>query len=289
VNESLWPTYQADLHLHFGKSFVSKRIKQMMRQYKPAKSYLVHPNPIERPDPFQSLTDVIKVESLSVLNALISKKLKANPSFKSLNPAIQKAFFKKQAWNELHIYNTLIEQISKTDADIHVGNSLAIRYINWTEAKLHNTEVFSNRGTSGIDGSLSTAVGASQLANKLTIALLGDVSFHYDRNALWNNYLKPNLRIIVMNNGGGGIFQILDGAKDLVELGEFMVTEQTKTAENSTKDASLTYIKARNFDELHSVLSDFFEPSESGKVLEIFTDTTENTAALQAYMALFKH
>jgi len=289
ANEDLWPTYQADFHLHFGKSFVSKRIKQMMRQYKPAKSYLVHPNPIDRPDPFQSLTDVIQATSLSVLNALISKNLKANPSFKTWNPAIQKAFFKKQTWNELHIYDTLIQQISKVDVDIHVGNSLAIRYINWTEAKLHNTEVFSNRGTSGIDGCLSTAVGASQSTDKLTIALLGDVSFQYDRNALWNNYLGPNLRIIVMNNGGGAIFQILDGAKDLAELGEFMVTKQSIRAENSAEDAGLIYHKAHNFKELDSILGDFLAPSDTGKVLEIFTDAAQNTDTLQAYMALFKH
>jgi 2-succinyl-5-enolpyruvyl-6-hydroxy-3-cyclohexene-1-carboxylate synthase len=92
-----------------------------------------------------------------------------------------------------------------------------------------------------------------------------------------------------MNNGGGGIFQVLDGAKDLVELGEFMVTEHTKTAEKSTLDAGLSYSKAENFDELNSVFRDFFKPSASGKVLEIFTDGSENTAALQAYMALFKH
>ncbi len=289
ANESLWPDLQADFHIHFGKSFVSKRIKQMMRRFKPAKSYLVHPNPIERPDPFQSLTDVIHADAFAVLEELVTLDFPSNPSFTTWNPTIQQAFFEKQAWNELCIYQTLIQHISKTDAEIHVGNSLAIRYINWTAAKLHGTEVFSNRGTSGIDGSLSTAVGASQSTEKLSIALLGDVSFQYDRNALWNNYLGSNLRIIVMNNAGGAIFQILEGAKDLAELSEFMVTKQKQTAENSAKDAGLTYLKAHNFNELDAVLSDFFAPSATGKVLEIFTDATENTAALQAYMALFKH
>lgn len=289
ANEGMWADLQADFHIHFGKSFVTKRIKQMMRRYKPAKSYLVHPNPIERPDPFQSLTDVIQVDALSVLNELVSLDISANPCFQTWNPDIQSAFFKEPVWNELHIYNSLIQQFSKTDAEIHVGNSLAIRYINWTAAKLHGTEVFSNRGTSGIDGSLSTAVGASQSTNKLTVALLGDVSFHYDRNALWNHYLGANLRIIVMNNAGGAIFQILDGAKDLGELGEFMVTKQSLMAENSANDAGLIYHKAQNFSELNSIMSDFFQPSTSGKVLEIFTDAKENTEALQAYMALFKH
>lgn len=289
ANEALWPNYQADFHLHFGKSFVSKRIKQMIRRFKPAKSYLVHPNPIERPDPFQSLTDVIKSDSLSVLEELVNHDIPANPSFTTWNSATQQSFFEKKAWNELHIYNAIIKQISNQDAEIHVGNSLAIRYVNWTAAKLHGMEVFSNRGTSGIDGSLSTAVGASQSTNKLTVALLGDVSFHYDRNALWNNYVGSNMRIIVMNNAGGAIFQILDGAKDLAELGEFMVTKQSQTAENSAKDAGLIYLKAQNFNELDSVLSDFFAPGSTGKVLEIFTDAAQNTEALQSYMSLFKH
>ena len=289
ANESLWPNLQADFHIHFGKSFVSKRIKQMMRRFKPAKSYLVHPNPIERPDPFQSLTDVIKSDSLTVLEELINHDIPANPSFNTWNSATQETFFEKKAWNELHIYNAIIQQISHQDAEIHVGNSLAIRYVNWTAAKLHGTEVFSNRGTSGIDGSLSTAVGASQSTKKLTVALLGDVSFHYDRNALWNNYVGANMRIIVMNNAGGAIFQILDGAKDLAELGEFMVTKQSHTAENSAIDAGLIYLKAQNFNELDSVLSDFFAPSSTGKVLEIFTDAAQNTEALQSYMSLFKH
>jgi len=292
ANESLWPNLKADFHVHFGKSFVSKRIKQFMRQQKPAFSYLVHPNPIGRPDPFMSLTDVIHADALEVLEELNRLQIPANQSFTNDLDGIkfkQFAYFKSPAWNELHIYNRLIQQIDASDAEIHVGNSLAIRYINWTESKLHHTEVFSNRGTSGIDGCLSTAVGASQSTDKLCISLLGDVSFQYDRNAFWNNYLGDNLRIIVMNNAGGAIFKVLDGAKDLPELDEFMVTQQPFTAENTAKDAGLSYLKATNWHELESCLAQFLSKSSRGTILEIMTDSTENTTALQHYMALFKH
>jgi 2-succinyl-5-enolpyruvyl-6-hydroxy-3-cyclohexene-1-carboxylate synthase len=68
-----------------------------------------------------------------------------------------------------------------------------------------------------------------------------------------------------------------------------MVTKQNNSAENTAKDAGLTYHKAQNFSELNSILPEFWAPGTTGKVLEIFTDSTENTAALQAYMALFKH
>jgi 2-succinyl-5-enolpyruvyl-6-hydroxy-3-cyclohexene-1-carboxylate synthase len=291
ANEQLWSNLKTDFHIHFGKSFVSKRIKQYMRQQKPHVSYLVHPNPIERPDPFQSLTDVIHAEALEVLQHLDQLELVPNNSFHEAFLSIkakQVDFFRDSSWNELSVYHAIIQQLNTLDADVHVGNSLAIRYVNWTEAKLNTPEVFSNRGTSGIDGCLSTAVGASQSTDKLSVAILGDVSFQYDRNALWNNYLGHNLRIIVMNNAGGAIFQMLDGAKDLAELGEFMVTKQTFRAENTSKDAGLLYQKAHNFEELSTILVDFFKPSTQGKVLEIFTDTNENTAKLQAYMQLFK-
>ena len=72
-------------------------------------------------------------------------------------------------------------------------------------------EIFSNRGISGIDGILSTAVGnALAQVDLLHILIIGDLAFFYDRNRLWLNHSFPkNLKIIVMNNAGGGIFTLL--------------------------------------------------------------------------------
>jgi len=162
---------------------------------------------------------------------------------------------------------------------------LAVRYINWTLAKFNKTEVFSNRGTSGIDGCLSTAVGAAQKTNKLCISLIGDVAIQYDRNALWNKYIPNNLRIIVFNNGGGGIFRNLEGAKDLPELDEFMETQQGFTAENTAKDANISYFSATKEKELD--LNAFFN-NKGAALLEIHTNSIENAAELKKYMALFK-
>jgi 2-succinyl-5-enolpyruvyl-6-hydroxy-3-cyclohexene-1-carboxylate synthase len=202
---------------------------------------------------------------------------------------VQEAFFTKESWSELCIYNRLIREIDSTEREVHVANSLAIRYINWTKEVFTKSEVFSNRGTSGIDGCLSTAIGASQKTNKLVISLLGDVAFQYDRNALWNSYVGPNVRIIIFNNAGGGIFSILDGAKDLPELGEFMVTKQTFRAKNTALDAEIDFYEASNWSALTGVLTHFFEPSSRAKMLEITTDLSENTQELQGYMKLFKH
>ena len=291
ANEELWPALKPDLHIHFGKSFVSKRIKQFLRREKPNKSFLIHPNPIGRPDPFQSLTDVIQMDTLQFLQECTWPGQQTNP-WKPLAKnvsSVQTAFFKHSNFTELHIYHDLINQIENMEgAEVHIANSLAIRYVNWTAAHFSLTEVFSNRGTSGIDGCLSTAVGASQKTSKICISILGDVAFQYDKNALWNQYVPKNLRIIVFNNGGGGIFRNLEGAKELPELNEFMETQQNFTAKNTSLDSGINYYSARNFEEWNVISEQFFKIDQKAALVEIFTSSIENAVELKKYMDLFR-
>ena len=291
ANEELWPALKPDLHIHFGKSFVSKRIKQFLRREKPNKSFLIHPNPIGRPDPFQSLTDVIPMDTLSFFQEFTWPNQQTNP-WKPLVQkvsSIQEKFFNRPNFTELHVYNDIIKKIENTEGVlVHVANSLAIRYVNWTSAHFANAELFSNRGTSGIDGCLSTAVGASQKTSKLIISMIGDVAFHYDKNALWNQYVPNNLRIIVFNNGGGGIFRNLEGAKELPELEDFMETKQNLTAKNTCLDAGINYHSVRSFDEWDTISTQFFSASQQGVLVEIFTNSIENAIELKKYMDLFR-
>jgi 2-succinyl-5-enolpyruvyl-6-hydroxy-3-cyclohexene-1-carboxylate synthase len=285
ADESIWPALQPDLHIHFGKSFVSKRIKQFLRTHKPKQSWLIHPNPIGRPDPFLCLTHVVNTDTIRFMEGVEWKKKSWTTWNSSVIASKQAEFFAEPNWTELHLYNQITKAIEQEAAEIHIANSLAVRYINWTLVKFIKTEVFSNRGTSGIDGCLSTAVGAAQKSDKLCISIIGDVAFQYDRNALWNKYIPDNLRIIVFNNGGGGIFRNLEGAKDLPELDEFMETQQGFTAENTAKDAHISYFSASNEKELD--LTAFFN-NKGAALLEIHTNSIENAAELKKYMALFK-
>lgn len=285
ADESLWPSLQPDIHIHFGKSFVSKRIKQFLRTHKPKQSWLIHPNPIGRPDPFLCLSHVVNTDAESFIQGA-EWTTKSWNTWNSAKIAQQQTdFFAKPNWTEIHLYQKITEAIEQESAEVHIANSLAVRYINWTLAKFTKTEVFSNRGTSGIDGCLSTAVGAAQKTDKLSISIIGDMAFQYDRNALWNQYIPANLRIIVFNNGGGGIFRNLEGAKDLPELDEFMETRQGFTAENTTKDAGISYFSASSAAELNL---DSFLNNQGAALLEIHTNSIENSAELKRYMSLFK-
>ena len=91
--------------------------------------------------------------------------------------------------------------------DLQLGNGMSVRYALAADAGAFH-RIDSNRGVSGIDGSVSTAVGASVLSKLPTLLIVGDMSMQYDIGALASTLISPSLAIVVMSNGGGGIFRL---------------------------------------------------------------------------------
>jgi len=176
------------------------------------------------------------------------------------------------------------------DTALHLANSMAVRYANILGLPTDRQfDVFANRGTSGIDGCNSTAVGAALAQPGRPVVLLtGDVAFFYDRNAFWHNYPTPNLRVILFNNHGGGIFRLIDGPRQQPELDEFFETHQALTAENLCRDFSLRYLPVSSFTELEASLPVFFAPESGAAVLEVFTDSKTNAAFFEDYRQAVK-
>ena len=142
---------------------------------------------------------------------------------------------------------------------------------------------FGNRGTSGIDGCVSTAVGAAIASGKLTTLIVGDMAFFYDSNGLWHHQVPANLRIIVINNGGGGIFRIIDGPSEVPELEKYFETRHQFTAINIAATFGLDYSSCSSIDDLEEQLPLFFGESVKAGVLEIFTPFDENADVLSSY------
>jgi 2-succinyl-5-enolpyruvyl-6-hydroxy-3-cyclohexene-1-carboxylate synthase len=166
---------------------------------------------------------------------------------------------------------------------------MSVRYANFISLQPgQSVEVFANRGTSGIDGSNGTALGAALATDKLVTLLTGDMAFLYDRNSLWHNYLPKNLRIIVLNNHGGGIFRLLDGPASQPELEDYFATRQSNKAELTARDAGLHYFYAHTLDELQKQLTAFFDLSDSAKLLEIETDPKINAEVFARFKSMFK-
>ena len=138
-------------------------------------------------------------------------------------------------WCYDHIFKNL-----PADILLHLGNSSCVRYSNFFDLNTQ-TQVFCNRGTSGIDGSTSTAIGSSVVQDKPAYLLCGDLSFLYDSNGLWNDYLPSNFKIIIINNKGGGIFRILPGDKHDDYFHTYFETQHQHTAEHLAKMYGFEY------------------------------------------------
>jgi 2-succinyl-5-enolpyruvyl-6-hydroxy-3-cyclohexene-1-carboxylate synthase len=195
---------------------------------------------------------------------------------------------KNQPFNEFSAMRQAMALLPDGTA-LHLANSMAVRYANILGLpEGRQIDVFANRGTSGIDGCNSTAVGAALAQPERPVVLLtGDVAFFYDRNAFWHNYPTPNLRVVLFNNHGGGIFRLIDGPRQQPELDEFFETKQTLTAENLCRDFQLRYLPVSSFAELAAALPVFFADAGAA-VLEIFTDSKTNAAFFENYRQAVK-
>ncbi len=168
---------------------------------------------------------------------------------------------------------------------LHLANSMSIRYASIIGTN-KDIEIYSNRGTSGIDGSTSTAVGYAIQHDSLNVLLTGDVAFFYDRNAFWNNYVPANLRIILLNNNGGGIFKLINGPSDQKEVDTFFVTDQKSSASHLASEFGLEYELVDTRAKLDKSLELFFERSKTAKILEISTKIEVNTEFYHQYKEL---
>ena len=162
-----------------------------------------------------------------------------------------------------------------------MSNSSIVRYSQLFD--LNKTiKVFCNRGTSGIDGSTSTAIGAAYTQTQQTVFITGDISFFYDSNALWNKYIKNNFRVIVINNSGGGIFRFIPGPKSSGAL-DYFETSHNLNASHLCKMFDFDYVSAKSVNDLKDVLNTFYQEQNKPKLLEVFTPNLLNDKVLKEY------
>ncbi|AWM32879.1 2-succinyl-5-enolpyruvyl-6-hydroxy-3-cyclohexene-1-carboxylic-acid synthase [Hymenobacter nivis] len=299
-----------DLLITFGQSLISKSLKLFLRNAAPLIHWHVQAaGPVA--DTFRSLSEIIRVEPTSFFRSIAagsSPDASINDSTTHYNLGWGSAqqhgetalnnFFGSQRgryqevqepFNEFSAFRHALGALADGTA-LHLANSMAVRYANILGLPQgRQIEVFANRGTSGIDGCNSTAVGGALAQPARPVVLLtGDVAFFYDRNAFWHNYPTPNLRIVLFNNHGGGIFRMIDGPRQQPELEEFFETHQALTAENLCRDFKLRYFPVASFDELDAALPVFFAAEGGAAVLEIFTDSKTNAAFFEEYRAAVK-
>ncbi|MDR3142912.1 MAG: 2-succinyl-5-enolpyruvyl-6-hydroxy-3-cyclohexene-1-carboxylic-acid synthase [Tannerellaceae bacterium] len=279
--------YAPDLLITFGGHIVSKRIKQFLRANKPGEHWHISRSG-EITDLFQSLTHSIEAGVPVFLDYLAScgdaEKDKGesyaslwNNARKKLSPPGNTGGF-----SDLLVVKEWLEAIPG-DASIHLANSSSVRLAQLFPLK-RGVAVYCNRGTSGIDGCMSTAVGYAAVSGKQTFLLIGDLAFFYDMNALWNRQLSKSLRILLNNNGGGEIFYALPGLDQSEAIETCISASHQTSAKAWAETAGFTYLSASDTKELKDAMP-LFAGNKGDKpvLLEVFTSMKKNTDILRNY------
>ena len=285
--------YYPDYVVYVGDTLVSKPARHFLRNTK-APSCLITPDAADIHDPLMTLTDIVECDTMSI-NALLAslcdapdtdERCRFHDRWQSfLDACAAHADAYAPEYSQMATVKYFEEQLADLDIDIcvHYANSSAVRL-----ACIYAQHyVWCNRGVNGIEGSLSTAAGFSLATHDMTVCVIGDLSFFYDQNAIWNSNLRGNLRIILLNNRGGGIFRQLPGLSDSPAADDLVMASHENTAQGICTQNDIGYLSAKNMDEMQiGVVTLLTRESERPMLLEVFTDSNDDIKALEKYFKL---
>ena len=290
INDS---SYYPNLVVSIGNSIISKKIKTLLRKNKPLQHWHVE-DTNRAQDVFSALTNFIPLAPDVFFNDLIKKNpFKLNSNYKKnwydqflISEKNHQKYLNICNWSDLKVHQVIHSLVPKIKINVQMGNSTSVRYVQLFK-HLKNISYYCNRGVSGIDGSSSTAVGAASISKTETILITGDLSFIYDQNALWSSLLPKNLKIIVLNNQGGGIFNIISGPRSTPYKKENFETPHELSLEKIAGTFKINYQKATNEQELKISLNKIFKSKEL-EILECFTGKVKNEDILNEYFREIK-
>ena len=304
-NESL--QYVPDYIIYIGDTLVSKPTRRWLRSTK-ATSCVITPDALDIHDPITTLEDIVECP-LEDVDLLLSSfcDIYDNPEdFEDdedvmahedsrhgfhacwqqlLDRCAERTEAYEPGFSQMATVKYFEEQLADLDTDIcvHYANSSAVRL-----ACIYAQHyVWCNRGVNGIEGSLSTAAGFSLATDALTVCVIGDLSFFYDQNALWNSNIGGNLRIVLLNNSGGGIFRQLKGLDKSPVATSFVAAQHETTAQGICTQNDIGYISAKDMGEMQiGIVTLLTRETNRPMLLEVFTDVDEDMKAMADYFAL---
>jgi 2-succinyl-5-enolpyruvyl-6-hydroxy-3-cyclohexene-1-carboxylate synthase len=285
--------FKPDFMVSLGGHVISKRLKKWLQ-----KMNIPHFRISEMEDgidTYGNLTENIIGDPVGELSAILSDVQEADSGFvnawhevNDLTLQSHNMFLKEAPFSDIKVFDVFMNKLPK-GAIVHFGNSSPIRYGQLFKTE-HLSGVFSNRGVSGIDGCLSTAVGYASQTNRLNFVFIGDLGFVYDSNAMWNRNLPKNLKVILINNSGGGIFRLLNGPTSINGFNgfdDYIETSHRVDIRKLVEAFGLAYFYAQNVDEVESQF-DLFIQSGKASVFEVKTPQTENSTVYRQYIEAIK-
>jgi len=295
INEDELPEYAPELLITIGGPIISKKIKAFLRVNKPKEHWQISEDSMNI-DTFESSTKKFDVSPLHFFSKIQLLKPNFDSNFGNqwlqqsfTTQKLHETFIKDSKWSDLKAVSIILDTIPDF-SNLHMGNSSPVRYVQLFE-QISTVQYNANRGVSGIDGCTSTMIGAASVKKNLTLLLSGDLSFVYDINALWNNHLTSNIRVIVINNSGGGIFRFIPGPKETNQFEDFFEVGNSANIEQLVKAHNINYYSANNEDSLEDALPNFYNEQKDKRpaVLEIFTPKEINAVVLKNYFDFIKN
>ena len=281
-----------DFILYVGDAVVSKRLKHFLRRAADARCWRISlTGQVE--DTFQNLRGIVLGDTERTLQALSAKMSKQKWSHSHpradyrrrwlhlLSEARQRTDSEVLPYGEAAAVRLFEQQLQQAGCgyEVHYANSSAVRLAN-RYAMGH--PVWCNRGVNGIEGSLSTAAGFAAALHPspstLVFCVIGDLSFFYDQNALWNQRLSPALRILLLNNGHGAIFDQLPGLEQSPVRDDLVAARHDTTAEGICRQNHVEYSRANDMAQLQDSLGWLMEESSAhARLLEVVTGEKTNS------------
>lgn len=260
--------YAPGLLITMGGHIVSRQILRLIRQFRPQEHWHITETGAIA-DPYRQLTDVIACEPKHFTRTLTCSQAHAGAEtlayVKRWKEASDNLPPPPPEYPEEAAVQTFLQSLP-SNVTLQLANSTSVRYAQHFPVK-KNVHVFCNRGTSGIEGSLSTAVGYAAASSRPVYLLTGDLSFFYDMNGLWNRQLSHNLHIFLINNGRGGIFDTLNGLNQSGALTAYIAAAHHTSAKGWTESLGIRYLPAYNREELQQQLTRFTHAGEAHPVL----------------------
>ena len=285
-------SYKPDFILYLGGTLVSKRLKRFIRGLSDVSVWSVSEDGAVY-DTFMHLTGIIKGSvyeaTVLLMDAIEQSTATHTETFvERWNRLLQRASAHADAYEPAYSQMAAVKWFERSVGEKKISKKASFHYANSTAIRLANIYachyVYCNRGVNGIDGSLSTAAGFSLVKDDTVYCVIGDLSFFYDQNALWNQNLKGNFRVLLLNNGKGGIFNMLPGLEQSPVRDSFVAASHQTSAEGICQQNHVVYLRADGMEQMQKGIETLLSlESDRPVLLEVFTNASEDESAYRLY------
>jgi 2-succinyl-5-enolpyruvyl-6-hydroxy-3-cyclohexene-1-carboxylate synthase len=285
-------SYKPDFILYLGGTLVSKRLKRFIRGLSDVSVWSVSEDGAVY-DTFMHLTGIIKGSvyeaTVLLMDAIEQSTATHTETFvERWNRLLQRASAHADAYEPAYSQMAAVKWFERSVGEKKISKKASFHYANSAAIRLANIYachyVYCNRGVNGIDGSLSTAAGFSLVSEHDVYCVIGDLSFFYDQNARWNQNLKGNFRVLLLNNGKGGIFNMLPGLEQSPVCDSFVAASHQTSAEGICQQNHVVYLRADDMEQMQKGIETLLSlESDRPVLLEVFTNASEDESAYRLY------